>query len=310
MLDAGRSLSTVLALGAVLVAILGYAVGSHSGSGRSTTGAHVAGAQLAAANVLLEAPSDWGSASSARQIPGLSLTSAVAFGPGSDAATTGLVSGSIPAGGATPLPASFVADLAAVPQVAVVELAQVEAFRYTNVKVRGFNERLTLFAVPAPGGQTTVLGCYAEAADAASMSTCEAIVASVRPVGQASSTSLAPSAAYASRLSELMRTLEARRDPLRAEMTADGSKQKPAGEMAEAFEAAAAGLTKLESPIATDQAQIDLSRALLGARDAYRALAAAQAPETYAAALTRVGLHEAGVTHALENFTLLGYGPG
>jgi hypothetical protein len=153
-----------------------------------------------------------------------------------------------------------------------------------------------------------VLACYAEAGQTAALSTCEAIVATVRPVGQASSTSIAPNAAYASRLSELVHTLEGHRAALRAEMTAAGSKSKPAGELAEAFAAAATSLDQLEPPIAIGQAQAALSRALLAARDAYRALAAAEGPEAYAQARSRVTAHEAAVTRALESFTLLGYG--
>jgi hypothetical protein len=200
MLDSGRSLSTILALGAVLVAILGYALGSHAGAGKGSSHAHVAGGQLAAANVLLEAPGDWAAARSAPVIPGLTLTGPVAFGPGANASTTGLVTGSVADDGATPLPESFVDDLAAVPKTAAVALSQVEAFRYTNVIVRGFDDRLTLFAIPVPGGETTVLGCYAPAAQAVTLSTCEAVVGTVRLVGQASSTSLAPSATYSHRL--------------------------------------------------------------------------------------------------------------
>jgi len=121
---------------------------------------------------------------------------------------------------------------------------------------------------------------------------------------------LTPNATYASRLSELVGTLERRRVALRAEMAAAGSKRTAARDLAEAFAAAASGLTQLESPIATDQAQIDLSRALLAARDAYRALSAAESPEAFAAARERVSADEAGVSRALENFTLLGYSAG
>jgi hypothetical protein len=238
------------------------------------------------------------------------LTGQLAFGPGADARTTGLVTGSITPGGATPLPDAFVAALAAVPQTSVVTLSQVEAFRYKNARVRGFEDSLTLFALPVPGGQTTVLGCYAPAKEAAALSDCEAVVATVRPVGQASSTSIAPNNTYASRLSELVGTLERRRVALRAEMAAAGSKRTSARDLAEAFATAASGLTQLESPIATDQAQIDLSRALLAARDAYHALSAAESPEAFAAAREGVGAAEAGVSRALENFTLLGYSAG
>src|SRR6478735_3642584 len=80
ILDSGRSLSTVLAIGVVAVAIIGYAIGSSSGGGTSHgQRTEVAGTQLAAASVLIEAPPEWTTTTSAPKIPGLELAETAAF---------------------------------------------------------------------------------------------------------------------------------------------------------------------------------------------------------------------------------------
>jgi hypothetical protein len=312
--ESNRNLATVLALGAVTVAVLGYLVGARASAGghghAATPAVHLSPAF--GSSVVLETPSGWKQAVGAPGLPGLTIAHTTAFAPGGDARTTGLLTGTLAGGEPTPLPAAFVGLLRAIPRAQVVTLGQIEAYRYSDLSVRGYGELLTIYAIPTPRAGPMLLACYA--ADAAAMRTCEEIVASLRLVGRVGVTGLSPDPAYALDVSATVGRLDAQRVALRRSMRSGASLvavAQLATSLSTAFAATNAAMAHVVAPLAATQAQASLSRALQRARDAYSALAAAAGHRdlgAYEAARARVYEAEAAVDGSLESFSLLGYG--
>jgi hypothetical protein len=309
MRDSIRSPSTMAVAVLAAVAILGYLAGHARTGAASAQKMHTA----SVAGVLLDYPSDWRPAAAAPVIPGLSLAHPVVLAPGGEAAHAGLLIGQLPAGEPTPLPRQFVARMRWLPDTAVVALLEVQAYRYARLSVPGFDQVLTLYAIPNPAGNPTALACYASAAFSASMRTCERVVAALTLVGQSQSYDLTPEPGYAGALGTSIRALDGQRVALRRELlpgTAPPVVQALATRLAAGFAGAAASIATLEPSSATKQAQATLSATILNARNAYTALAAAaqaENPSLSAAAGRMVSEAETSVNAALENFTLLGY---
>jgi hypothetical protein len=295
----------------VLVAVLGYLVGhTHSGGGPSGV------ARTArSADVVFQYPAGWAPASSGPQLDGLSLSQATRVAPSGQAQDAGLLVGSLPANDPGPLPASFVARLTRLPQTTIVNLIEAQAYRYTQLHVRGFAPTLTLFAIPNPDGASTALACYAPSSSSPYMRACEETVAAVTVAGQSQTYQLAPEPKYAAELSATIRTLDRLRTSLERELhpqiTAARAEQL-ARALAAGFGDARTALTKLEPNAPVEQAQAVLASAIGQARAGYEALGVAVAAlsvPTYEAAQARVASAEASVDKALENFALLGYIP-
>lgn len=294
----------------VIVAIVGYVIGHRHASAapaRSPT------RPAFASSVLLEYPPSWRMASTAPAIPGLSVASPLVYAPGGEASDAGLMTGQLAGGEPSPLPAAFVAHLGGLPTTEVVDLVETEAFKYSGVEDPGFGRSLTVYAIPTPGGAPTALACYAAPGHQAQLRECEHVVSTLRLAGQPQSYNLTPDATYAGRVSEAIAALDRQRVALRAEISrlpTLAGVQHPAAQLADAYATAAGSLSALEPPPAAGQAQAELSSALLKARSAYAALAAAAEAgdgSTYQAAGTQVDEAESAVDAALESFALLGY---
>jgi hypothetical protein len=263
--------------------------------------------------VLLDLPARWRRVSIAQPIPGLAIRHEVAFAPGGDPSSAGLRAGALAAGQPSPLPRAFVSLLRKLPTTDVVGLQETQAYRYSAITVPGVAQSLTLYVVPNPGGDATALVCYAAAGHTSDMQACERAVATLTLAGQAQSYDLTPQLDYAQRLSALLASLDAQRVALRRQLggrVSPGQMQRAAGTLAQAFAAAAASLANLEPTSAIGRAQSDLSGAILRARGAYAALAAAAAQHSearFAAARSGVDAAEAGVDEALQAFSLLGF---
>jgi hypothetical protein len=316
MTEAQRSLSTVLVLGVVIAAIAGYLVGveAHGGAGRPR--APAASVQLHpafAAGVLLEAPAAWQSARSPAAIAGLAVVRPTTFSPHGEASAEGLLTGQLAGGEPSPLPAAFLAQLARPPATQVVRLEQTEAFRYAGLHVAGFDRPLSVYVIPNPGGASTVLACYGASAAAAPPRTCEAIVATVRFVGQVTNVNLQPDRRYAQSVGAIVEALERARTTLRGELRQASdheSVQRLATSLGGAFATAASALAQIEPALVAGPAQAALTRALTRARAAYAALAVAAGGTSlaaYEAARERVEAGEASVTSALASYALFGY---
>jgi hypothetical protein len=295
----------------VLVAVLGYLVG-HTHAGGGTSGV----ARTArSTDVVFQYPLGWAPASSGPQLDGLSLSQATRVAPRGQAQHAGLLVGSLPVNDPGPLPASFVARLTQLPQTTIVNLIEAQAYRYTQLHVRGFAPTLTLFAIPNPDGASTALACYAPSSSSPYMRACEETVAAVTVAGQSQTYQLTPEPKYAAELSATIRTLDRLRTSLERELhpqiTAARAEQL-ARALAAGFGDARTALIKLEPNAPVEQAQAVLAAAIGQARAGYEALGAAVAAlsvPTYEAAQARVATAEASVDKALENFALLGYIP-
>jgi hypothetical protein len=297
----------------VAVAVLGYAAGhrrapaAHPVAHRETT------RSVSGANILLEYPAGWRPVTTVPAIPGLSLAHPLSLAPGGHAARAGLLSGQLPAGEPSPLPARLLALLRGTPQTEVVNLIDGQAFRYTQLNLPGYAGTLDLYVMPYAGKSPTALACYAEEGFSSYLSQCEQIVAGLTPVGQSSTYDLTPDTGYALRLGALIEGLNTERLTLRREMRAHSTPtavSKSAIALAGRFATVAASLAVLESPPVAGAAQTALASAILKARDTYTALAAASTAKDragYDAALAQVDAAEAGVDTALEDFALLGY---
>ncbi len=312
-----RSLLPMVALGFVVVAILGYVAGvaakGVSGNGHPRAAPVQQARPASTANVLLESSSGWQQSTVSVVIPGLTISHAVVFAPPGRGSQAGLLTGQLPAGEPSPLPRQFVASLGRLPETQVVNLAHTEAFRYSGLSLPGFARSLRLYAIPSPGANPAVLACYAPAGLSAEMRTCEGIVSSIRLVGQANSYNLTPDPTYAQRVSSSVGPVDRLRVALRREMHLGASLavvQRQATRLAAGFGEAVASLDRLEPVLVAGQAQAALSRALVQARDAYAALAAAAGAEelsAYETARSQVGEAEANVNTALASFAMLGY---
>jgi len=308
MYGSNVSLPSIAAVALVIAAILGYVAGVEA----EGTPARKAPPALAT-SVLLEYPSSWRRAGAAPEIPGLTVAHPSVFAPYGDSANTGLVSGKLPAGEPSPLPAGFLAGLRAPLDSAVVNFAEAQAYRYSRLSVAGFAPALTAYVLPGLGGGPTVLLCYASAAAAASMATCERIVSTLRLVGQAQSYNLTPDPGYAGQIRALLDGLERQRVALRAAMqhtATPATVATTASALAQRFGDAADALSHLEPPLVAGQAQLALSAALTRAGEAYAALAtAAQAASLPAYGTARAGVEaaEGDIDRALADFAALAY---
>ncbi len=299
----------------LVVAIAGYLVGYRHAPASPAAGPQTTSRIASGADVLIEYPSSWQHISSAPAIPGLALTRELALAADGTHTQAGLISGQLPAGEPSPLPAAFRQGLRAVPTTELLDFLGGQAYKYSRLKIAGYpsTQTLNLYVIPNPGNGPTAIGCYAAQAYAAVLSECEQIIAKVTLVGQ-SQFDLTPDPKYARQLGTLIRTLDSERLQLRLRMRASKSPTALgalAKTLAAKLAAAAAGLSPLEPPIAAGGAQAALGSAFLTAQSAYEALGLSAHEEragSYAPDLRRVERAEAGVDTALESFALLGYG--
>ena len=289
------------------VAIVGFLIGhAHAGSASP-----VKARTLSTSRFLLDYPASWRRVAGGPVIPGLPIVHPVALAPHGEAAHAGLVAGQLAGGEASPLPRSFVASMPRLPATAVVDLLEVQAYRYAQLEIPGYGQSLTLYAIPNPAGNETVLACYAAAAFADQLRPCDQIVATVTLAGQAQSYDLTPEPAYARELSSSIAGLNGQRLDLRRMLGSQASAATVAAlarRLASKFADTAAGLSTLEPSLVARGAQAALSKAMVEARRAYTALATtAGSPSRSQRARKRVYEAEADVNAALADFSLLGY---
>lgn len=294
----------------LVIAIVAYLIGSHRSSSSSPpTGSNAPAGPTRIASgssVLLEYPAAWQTAAAAPALPGLPIAHPLLLAPGGHTSEAGLLSGQLPAGQPSPLPASFVALIHDVPRTEVVSLGNGEAFRYTGIT--GYQRTLDVYVVPTVGASPTALVCYAASGYTSYLKQCEQIVAKATVATQ-TSYSLSPDPSYANQLSGLISALDKERVTLRAQMRAQPEMVATlAPRLAARFADTAAAVSALEPPLPASAAQASLASSLQDARDAYTALAvAAGEPVGYASAEPQVNAAEATVDAALENYALLGY---
>jgi len=309
-----RSLPQMLVPVLVVIAIAGYLLGIKHVQSPSVTEAAEKTRVAYGASVLLKYPNGWSPTAGVPTIPGLTVSSPLVLAPNGNSANAGLLSGQLPHGGTSPLPESFIAELEGVPHTEVVALVNVQAYRYSAVRVHGYEPTLELYVVPNSSENPTVLACYASPGFGSVLHECEDMVAKLTLTG-VSSFNVNPEPGYARRLGTLITTLDSERVLLRQEMSAAGVTPAAVGilarKLADKFNAVAESLTVLEPPIAAAPAQAALAAALVQARDHYQHLgtiASGQLQAHYDEARHGVSDAEKSVDSALESFALLGYG--
>lgn len=306
-----RGLPTVVVPLLVAVAILGYVAGHSRSQSASSEGLRT----VTNANVVLHYPGGWRKVENAPQIPGLSIAHQLGLAPNGDAARAGLLVGTLPSGELSPLPGRFVSSLSRLPETRIVSLLEVEAYRYVNVSIPGFNRALTIFVIPNPGGESAALACYAASGRSSDLQACEQTVAGVTLVNQSQTYELLPDPNYARRISAPIATLDRQRLALKRELRTQATGatiRSLATRLAAAFASAATSLAAIEPSFAAGRTQSALTASLARARDAYSALATAAAEESASsaqAALKRTAAAEAEVNGVLEDYELLGYSP-
>ncbi|MCW3020109.1 MAG: serine/threonine protein kinase [Solirubrobacterales bacterium] len=294
----------------LVVAIAAYLIGSHRSSSPSPSpglGGPAGDTRIASgSSVLLEYPAGWQTSGAAPVFAGLPIEHPLLLAPGGHASEAGLLSGQLPAGQPSPLPASFVDLIHVVPRTEVVNLGSGEAYRYSGIT--GYERTLDVYVVPTVGVSPTALVCYAASRYTSYLQQCEQIVAKATVVTQ-NSYSLSPDATYATQISGLISSLDKERVTLRAQMRSQPETVATlATRLAARFAHTAVAVAALEPPLPASAAQATLASSLQHARDAYTALAvAAGEPIGYASAEPQVNAAEATVDAALENYALLGY---
>jgi hypothetical protein len=291
----------------VALAVLGFVAGHH----RTTPAAEAPARVAYQAGIALEYPSTWHRAAASSSIPGLALSRSLVLAPGGDSRRAGLLSGELRAGGGAPLPTRMLSLLHGLPRTEIVDFLEVQAYRYSRVRLAGYDGALELYVIPNPAGAATALACYAAPHHASDLAQCQQIVARLTPIGR-SRYDLKPDAAYAKRLGALVGALDGERLALRRQM---GAKQAPAAvsRLARTLSArmatAAAAIRTLRRPTAAAPAQAALAGSVDRTRDAYAALAAAATggPAVLAEAQHRVDGAEAAIDRSLGTFALLGY---
>jgi hypothetical protein len=305
-----RALRRAALVALAAVALGGYLIGhnalSSSGHARAMKSAIVA-------NVLVEYPREWQRAPSS-PLASLALSEAAVLAPGGQAEVAGLVIGSLPAGERGPLPRGFLRSLTRPPQTAIVNLSVLQAYRYVGADVATLSGPLTVYAIPLPGGRTTIAACYAQQGAEAFVGRCSRVVAGLTELGPSQSYNLAPELAYARGLAAAIGEVDAGRSQIAgtpAGATTPADIQRLAAELAARFARAKAGLAALEPAAAAQRAHSALLHALAKAAAAYRALALAESievPAEVTIARARVRSAEAAVDEGLEGLSLLGYG--
>jgi hypothetical protein len=307
----------VVVLLLVTVAILGYLIGGRSSSASAPETMHEA--SNAATSITYAAASGWTQASRAPAISDISIAQPLVLAPRGNATQTGLIVGQLLGSEPTPLPAKLLEGLREAPATAVVDLANTQAYRYSQVNVSGSDRHLTLYTIPTSANTTQAVVCYAPAGSTGSLEACEKLagtlsIAAGRPQAEVHAyQNLTPQAAYGgqiravvARVNQLIATIrpEIRAGVLRS--TASSSAQR----LSEGLAVTAASLAALSPPPAAVEAHAALSKALTRTRTAYAALSGALLAEStsrYEAARSRIDTAEAALSTAVKNITLLGY---
>jgi hypothetical protein len=191
-----------------------------------------------------------------------------------------LTAGTVTAGDATLLPASFKQSLESpAPKGDPVKLGDVQAYRYTDLKPKSYPQQLTLYTVPTDAGVAAV-ACSASAAQAADfLPQCER-AASTLTLSGATAFDLGVPEAYAGDMNDAITNLQNDRKPALGKLKAA---KTPAAQAAAARQAAAAYGTAAKKvagqkiPPQLEQTNTAIVTALRRGQSGYSAMAAAAA---------------------------------
>jgi hypothetical protein len=259
-------------------------------------------------------PADWKRTRDNPAIPGIDFEDPIRLGTGNGAGQR-LTTGAVDATGPALLPRAFVRRLPGGKQPArddTVRLGKLEAYRYANLKPRGFDRDLTLYVAPTSTGVATV-ACIANRGEGRSVrAACESAASSLE-LTRGRAYGLGPDASYARRvdttIARLNGQVRAGKAKLRSARTPVGQ-ARAAGQLAGSYAGAARRLARLEvSPAATDihAAVVESLRRTASAYTRMSKAAGRGGRAQYNAARVAARAHERSVSRALERLGALGY---
>jgi serine/threonine protein kinase len=112
---------------------------------------------VAAGPLTIDAPTGWRPAGAAFAVPGLTLDDGVTLAPGGDPGNGAMAAGVTGARNASLLPAPILKRLGGAPSKDdAVELGELEAYRYPELRPKGFGRALTVYVAPTTEGVATV----------------------------------------------------------------------------------------------------------------------------------------------------------
>ena len=306
--------TTLLAGAAALILALGlgaFLIG-RSGGSSSSGGSGPASANVAAAGQLeLGFPAGWRRLENPPSIPGLAFQDPIARG--SAGGTRGVVAGRVNASGATLLPGSFQRTLGKAPTPDdAVRLGDLKAYRYADLRPRGFKDRLDVYVSPTTAGVAT-LACFAPRADSQFMAQCEDVAATLRLTGGLKSRPLGPNNGYAAEVGRALNRLNSARSAGRRRVRAAKSARaqgRAAAAVARAYRSAAISVSRAPAGPAERDVNRALGAALNRTAAAYRRLAAAARggrSGAYRSAARTVRRGEQQVRREVQRLAALGY---
>jgi hypothetical protein len=302
---------TLVAIGVlVAAAIAGFVLGSSGGGSEAQPLPN----STSAGGLQISFPSDWSRTSNNPSIPGLEFREPIELGHTNQSGQR-LTAGQVTATGPALLPRSFVSRLPGgrqPPRDNTVQLGELEAYRYANLRPRGFDRDLTLFVSPTSAGVATV-ACIANKGGAEALEqSCGRMASSLQLTG-ARAYGVGPNAEYARALdttiSRLNRQVETQKSGLRGAKTAAGQSRSSSA-LASSYAGAAGRLSKLRVSPADQDANREIAAALRRTASAYTrmsraAVAGARGEYNSGRVAARVG--ERRVAAALDRLRALGY---
>jgi serine/threonine protein kinase len=306
----GLLIGGVIVLAAVLAG-LGILVGRATGGGESTPTTS-GGGTIASGNATIPYPDGWRQIASPPTIPGLGLQNVVSSSPPTSK-NAGLQAGTTPRAWPSFLASGFRDRLpaSAVSGRHIVRVGKLDAFRYENLRPKGFNGVVTVYVFPQQGKPTTTLACFATGGTTLPAA-CESMVAGTKIDG-AETYQLTLPRDYAATLNTTLANVTRARSRGLQRMRAAGSAAKQAtaaSTIAAAYSSAAKSMQPANATPYVKPLNDLLVAALKGTSSAYRGLAAAARAENsarYDRANRRVTTREKRVRLAVDGFEALGF---
>jgi hypothetical protein len=255
------ALIAVAAAVALAAAIGGFLAGGSGGGGSDVPENN---SSASAGPVALTFPNTWQQGDSPAPIPGYKLANTIALEPKSGAAGGSLSAGTADVGTPSLLPPEFLSSIeGGAPKAAAVQLGELQAYRYADLKPEGYPNQLTIYAVPTTAGVATV-ACSGAGAQAESfMAECERVASTLTLSGDAEAFDLGVPEDYANGLNGALTRLQGQRKAALAKLK---SADTPAGQASAARQAAAAyGAAVRSHPKSVPPQVADADAAILAA---------------------------------------------
>jgi hypothetical protein len=265
--------------------------------------------------VSLRVPSNWTRVADGPSIPGLKMRSVLTIGSTRARALT-VRAGTVRASAPTLLPDALTRRLERpLGRPAAVALGSVHALRYSDVRVRGVNPRLELFAAPTSRGVLTIACTLPVSTAPAAMADCLRIARSTELVrGRAQD--LGPSRAYGKAMAKAVRRFDKDRVEARgllAHAGKLGTQQRATRRLASVYGDAHARLLRIDVRPVDRAAHVDVVAAVGRGARASSAIATATRRHdklAYRRAAASLRRADAAIERSLSHLRRLGYERG